>query len=62
MSWEEKFTLGEFTSVNMNCFGCRNVRKHRGIKDQDKYTTLDIPLNFGSLDKVIITFSEPKGY
>ena len=40
--WEEKltgegkFTLGEFTAVNMkNCGPC-NVRKHREIKGSDK--------------------------
>ena len=46
--WEEKFTgeknftLCEFTSVNMKYCGCRNDRKHRYIKDSDRYTTLDI--------------------
>ena len=30
--WEGKFTLGEFTAVNMKNCGRRNVRKHRGIK------------------------------
>ena len=33
---EEKFTLGEFTAVNMkSCSRC-NVRKHIDIKDSDK--------------------------
>ena len=27
--WEEKFTFGEFTPVNMKNCVCRNVRKHR---------------------------------
>ena len=40
--WEEKFTLGEFTSVNMKNYGRWNVRKHRDIKDSDEYITLDI--------------------
>ena len=40
----------------------RNVRKHREIKNGEKYTTLDIYLKFGSLDKVKITSSEPKDY
>ena len=44
----------------MKKFGCCNVRKHRDIKDSDKYTTLDILLKFVSLDKMIITFSDPK--
>ena len=29
---EEKFTLGEFSDVNMQNCGRRNVRKHREIK------------------------------
>ena len=39
---EEKFTLGEFTPVNMKNCGCRNIRKHRDIKNCDDYITLDI--------------------
>ena len=55
--WEKKFT-----PVNMkNCGHC-NVRKHREIKDGEKYITLDISLNFGSLDKMKIISSEPKYY
>ena len=38
----EIFTLGEFTAVNMKSCGRRNVRKHKDIKDSDKYITLDI--------------------
>ena len=38
--WEENFTLGEFTPVNMKHCGRRNVRKHRGIKGSDKYIIL----------------------
>ena len=26
--WEENFTVGEFSAVNMKHFGCRIVRKH----------------------------------
>ena len=56
---EERFTLGELTVVNMkNCFR-RNVNKHREIKDNEKYITLDILLKFRSLEKMIITSSEP---
>ena len=33
--WEENFTLGEFTDVNMKHCGHRNVRK-----GSDKYVTL----------------------
>ena len=57
---EEKFTLGEFSAVNMNFFSVINVSKHREIKGIDKYVTLDISLKFGSLDKMIITSSEAK--
>ena len=64
--WEEKFTdeeeltLGDFTAVNMKNCGCRNVRKHREIKDSNKYVTLDILLKFDSMDKMRITSSDPK--
>ena len=44
--WEEHFTLGELSPVNMKCFGRRNVRKHREIKDSDKYIILDILLKY----------------
>ena len=57
---EEKFTLGEFTPANMKNCGRRNVRKHREIKGSDKYVTLDIYLEFDSLDKTSITYSDPK--
>ena len=59
---EEKFTLGEFTAVNMNNCGCYNVSKHRYIKGSDKYITLEILLKFGSMDKMRITYSDPKNY
>ena len=39
---EEKFTLGEFSAVNMKKFGHRNVSKHIYIKGSDKYVTSDI--------------------
>ena len=58
--WEEKFTVGEFSAVNMKNCGRLNVRKHREIKGNDKYVTLDILLKFGSLDKMRITYSEPR--
>ena len=60
--WEEKFTPGEFTPVNMKDGGCRNVRKHRDIKDSDKFITLVILLEFCSLYKMIITSSKLKHY
>ena len=60
--WEEKFTLGEFTPVNIKPCGCLNVREHRAIKDSDRYTTLNILIKFRSMDKIIITYSELKYY
>ena len=58
--WEEQFTLGEFTAVNMKCIGCCNVRKQREIKVSDKYITCEILLKFDSLDKMKIKSSESK--
>ena len=49
-----------FTAVNIKNCGPQNVRKHREIKGSYKYVTLEILLNFTSLDKMIITYSEPK--
>ena len=60
--WEEKFT-GEvklFSAVNMNNFGSSNVRKHRDIKGSDKYVTLDISLEFDSLDNIKFKSSNSK--
>ena len=54
---EEKFTIGEFTAVNMKNCGRRNIRKHIEIKGSDRYIKLDISLKFGSLDKTRITYS-----
>ena len=48
--------------MNKKRFVHLNVRKHRYIKDSDKYITLDISLKFGSLDKMRIKSSEPKDY
>ena len=58
--WEGKFTPDNFTVVNMKHFGCRNARKHREIKDSDRYITLVISLKFGSIDKMRITSSDTK--
>ena len=55
--WEGKLTL-----VNMKICGRHGVSKHRDIKDGEKYITLYISLNFGSLDKMRIISSEPKYY
>ena len=60
MFWEVNFTVGEFSAVNMKNCVRHNVRKHRDIKGSYKYVTLGISLNFGSLDKMIITSSELK--
>ena len=40
----------------------RNIKKHRDIKDDEKYITLEISLHFGSLDRMKIKSSEPKYY
>ena len=42
--------------------GSCNFRKHREIKNGEKYITLDISLDFGSLYKMKIICSEPKYY
>ena len=62
MYWEEKFTFGEFTPVNMKNCGRSNVRKHKEIYNGEKYITLDISLKYGSLDNMKITSSDPKDY
>ena len=51
LTGEKKFTLGEFTDVNMKICGFRHVSKHREIKGSDKYITLNILLKLHSLDK-----------
>ena len=48
--------------MNMKNCGCNNVSKHKYIKDNDKYITLDISLEFSSLENMIITSSEPKDF
>ena len=50
MLWEENFT-----AVNINNCVRQNVRKHSDIKNGEKYITLNIYLNFGSLYKMKIT-------
>ena len=44
-----------------NC-GRQNVRKHIEIKNGENYITLDIYLNFSSLDNMKIFSSEQKDY
>ena len=48
--------------MNIQNCGRFNVSKHREIKNGEKCITLDISLDFGSLDKIKITYSEPKDY
>ena len=48
--------------MNIQNCGRFNVSKHREIKNGEKCITLDISLDFGSLDKIKITSSEPKYY
>ena len=55
--WEKKFT-----PVNMKNCCCHNVMKHRETNYGNRYITLDIYLNFGSLDKIRIKYSEPKDH
>ena len=57
---EERFTLGEFTAVNMKNCDRHNVRKHISIKGSDKYFTLNISLKFVSLYNMRITSSDSK--
>ena len=57
---EEKFTLGEFSAVNMKNCGHSHFRKHIEIKGSNKCVTLGISLKFGSLDKIRIISSEQK--
>ena len=61
-STRKTFWEGKFAPVNMKFCGRRNFRKHRDIKDGDKYTTLDVSSDFVSLDDMKITSSEPKYY
>ena len=58
--WGENFALGEFTPVNMKNRCCRNVRKHKEIKNGEKYITFYISLKIGSLEKMKIASSDPK--
>ena len=58
--WEGKFTGKEnlFLAVNLKNCGHYNGRKHKEIKDSYKHVTLDISLNFDSMYKMNITYSE----
>ena len=51
---------GKFHTGEHEKFGRRSVREHRGIKNGEKYITLDISLNFGGMEKMKITSLEPK--
>ena len=61
-SRNKSFTLVEFTPVNMKNCCCHNVRKHREIKNGEKYITLGISLKFGSMGKMQIKSLYPKDY
>ena len=61
--WEESSQVSkssQLVSSHLWTCGCINVRKDREIKGSDKYVTFEILLKFYSLDKMKITFSEPK--
>ena len=49
-----------FLAVNMKCFVCRTVRKHKEIKGSDKYVTLKISPEFDSPNNMKTTSSESK--
>ena len=49
-----------FSAVSMKHCGCRNISKHREIKDSDKYVTLDISLKYDSLENMKIKSSKSK--
>ena len=61
--WEENFTGEEklFSAVNMKKIGHCNVQKHKDVKGNDKYITLDISFKFENLDKMKIISSELEG-
>ena len=56
-STQKTFWEGIFTPVNKKNCGCNNVRKHGEIKNGEKYITLEISLNFGSMYKMKTIFS-----
>ena len=53
---------GNFTPVNMESCGRRNVRKHREIKNGEKYTPLEISLKLDCLDNREVVNSYSRGY
>ena len=55
--WEVKFA-----QVNMKIYGCQNIIEHKDVKNSEQYIALDISWKFGNLDKIKITYSEPKYY
>ena len=66
-STRKRFRGGKFTgkqylfqSVNMKNCGCHKVRKHKDIKDSDKFVTLNISKKFDSLNNMETTSSESK--
>ena len=61
-STRKTFWVRKFTPVNMKNYGCCNFRKHREIKNGEQYIALVISPKFGNMDKIKITYSEPKDY
>ena len=57
MFWEKKFT-----QVNIKNGGCRNVRKHRDIKNGEQYIILDTYLKLGNMESTNIKSPEPTYY
>ena len=55
--WEEKFT-----PVNMTSCVRINVRRHREIKNGEKYIILDISYKIDCLYKMLVNSLKPKDY
>ena len=60
--WEEKFTDKENLFLVVDMINCspRNVRKHKEIKGNDNYFTLDISSKFDILENMKTTSSDSK--
>ena len=56
-STRKTFWGGNLTPANMKDCGRRNVMKHREINNGEKYITLEISLDFVSLENLKITSS-----
>ena len=62
LSTQKKLWEDKFTRVNMASGVRRNVRKHREIKNSEKYTALDIYSELDCLEKREVTSSESRDY